>query len=121
LLVTLLLIILLLLTLLSLSLYKYTMHTGQPSVLYYTVTLLSDAYSSHPPCSGLLLTLCLSLFSAITGQPSVLYYTVTLLSNAGLSSMASVYIALFKLAMTLISAAMVDQYGRKVMPNKINN
>ncbi|KAF9665554.1 hypothetical protein SADUNF_Sadunf16G0135100 [Salix dunnii] len=60
----------------------------------------------------------LVLFQQITGQPSVLYYAGPILQSAGFSAAAdatrvSVVIGLFKLAMTWIAVAKVDDLGRR--------
>ncbi|KAJ4725743.1 D-xylose-proton symporter-like [Melia azedarach] len=60
----------------------------------------------------------LVLFQQITGQPSVLYYAGPILQSAGFSAAAdatrvSVVIGVFKLAMTWIAVAKVDDLGRR--------
>ncbi|KAM7258165.1 hypothetical protein ACFE04_013906 [Oxalis oulophora] len=60
----------------------------------------------------------LVLFQQITGQPSVLYYAGPILQSAGFSAAAdatrvSVVIGLFKLVMTGIAVAKVDDLGRR--------
>ncbi|TYH24054.1 hypothetical protein ES288_A03G061200v1 [Gossypium darwinii] len=60
----------------------------------------------------------LVLFQQITGQPSVLYYAGPILQSAGFSAAAdatrlSVVVGLFKLLMTWIAVAKVDDLGRR--------
>ncbi|KAL9412832.1 hypothetical protein AB3S75_041482 [Citrus x aurantiifolia] len=60
----------------------------------------------------------LVLFQQITGQPSVLYYAGPILQSAGFSAAAdatrvSVVIGVFKLVMTWIAVAKVDDLGRR--------
>ncbi|TYI90684.1 hypothetical protein E1A91_D03G138600v1 [Gossypium mustelinum] len=60
----------------------------------------------------------LVLFQQITGQPSVLYYAGPILQSAGFSAAAdatrlSVVVGLFKLLMTWIAVAKVDELGRR--------
>ncbi|GLU11565.1 hypothetical protein SLE2022_283020 [Rubroshorea leprosula] len=60
----------------------------------------------------------LVLFQQITGQPSVLYYAGPILQSAGFSAAAdatqvSIIIGLFKLLMTWIAVAKVDNLGRR--------
>ncbi|GLU11552.1 hypothetical protein SLE2022_282900 [Rubroshorea leprosula] len=60
----------------------------------------------------------LVLFQQITGQPSVLYYAGAILQSAGFSAAAdatrvSIIIGLFKLLMTWIAVAKVDDLGRR--------
>ncbi|XP_010535453.1 PREDICTED: D-xylose-proton symporter-like 3, chloroplastic isoform X2 [Tarenaya hassleriana] len=60
----------------------------------------------------------LVLFQQITGQPSVLYYAGSILQSAGFSAAAdatrvSVIVGLFKLLMTWIAVAKVDDIGRR--------
>jgi len=49
----------------------------------------------------------------ITGQPSVLYYANEIFSQAGLGSVQTLGVGLFKLLATLGSALMVEKYGRR--------
>lgn len=51
----------------------------------------------------------------VTGQPSVLYYAATIFKDAGLSDVATVGMATFKLIMTLATVFTVDKYGRKLL------
>lgn len=51
----------------------------------------------------------------VTGQPSVLYYAASIFDDAGLSSVATVGMAAFKLVMTMLAVVTVDRYGRKVL------
>ncbi|KAG2299819.1 hypothetical protein Bca52824_036291 [Brassica carinata] len=60
----------------------------------------------------------LVLFQQITGQPSVLYYAGSILQTAGFSAAAdatrvSVIIGVFKLLMTWVAVAKVDDLGRR--------
>ncbi|KAF3787150.1 D-xylose-proton symporter-like 3 [Nymphaea thermarum] len=60
----------------------------------------------------------LVFFQQITGQPSVLYYAAPILQSAGFSAASdaarvSVVIGLFKLLMTGIAVAKVDDLGRR--------
>ncbi|CAN6442792.1 unnamed protein product [Victoria cruziana] len=60
----------------------------------------------------------LVLFQQITGQPSVLYYAAPILQSAGFSAASdaarvSVVIGVFKLLMTGIAVAKVDNLGRR--------
>ncbi|KAG7534783.1 Sugar/inositol transporter [Arabidopsis thaliana x Arabidopsis arenosa] len=60
----------------------------------------------------------LVLFQQITGQPSVLYYAGSILQTAGFSAAAdatrvSVIIGVFKLLMTCVAVAKVDDLGRR--------
>jgi MFS family permease len=51
----------------------------------------------------------------VTGQPSVLYYADSIFEDVGLTTMASIYISLFKLVATLFATFTVDNYGRKLL------
>lgn len=51
----------------------------------------------------------------VTGQPSVLYYAAEIFDSAGLSSVATVAMAAFKLIMTMLAVVTVDKYGRKLL------
>jgi len=51
----------------------------------------------------------------VTGQPSVLYYAAEIFDSAGLSSVATVAMAAFKLFMTMLAVFTVDRYGRKLL------
>jgi len=55
----------------------------------------------------------LVVLQQITGQPSVLSYASPILQNAGLSELAPIFIAAFKLVATLAAAFTVEKFGRK--------
>ncbi|XP_021277892.1 D-xylose-proton symporter-like 3, chloroplastic [Herrania umbratica] len=71
-----------------------------------------------PSLKALIIGGGLVLFQQITGQPSVLYYAGPILQSAGFSAAAdatrlSVVVGLFKLLMTWIAVAKVDDLGRR--------
>jgi len=51
----------------------------------------------------------------LTGAPAMLAYASTIFEEAGDASNSSVHMAMFQLFLTLISAALVEPYGRKVL------
>lgn len=57
----------------------------------------------------------LVLFQQLSGQPSVLYFANRIFESAGLGFEAALGVGIFKLAMTLVSAQLVEspQFGRK--------
>ena len=65
----------------------------------------------------LLIGMSLMLFQQITGQPSVLYYATKIFADAGLplnsASQVSIFLGLFKLAMTGAAVFVVDSAGRR--------
>ena len=64
---------------------------------------------------ALLIGVGLVLFQQLSGQPSVLYFANRIFESAGLGFEAALGVGLFKLVMTLVSAALVEdpKWGRK--------
>lgn len=55
----------------------------------------------------------LVILQQITGQPSVLSYANQIFHDAGLSDYSSIWVAAFKLLVTLLAAVTVEKFGRK--------
>ncbi|KAL3914821.1 MAG: hypothetical protein SGILL_005938 [Bacillariaceae sp.] len=55
----------------------------------------------------------LVVLQQITGQPSVLSYATPILVSAGLSSYASVVVAIFKVLATILAVVLVERTGRR--------
>jgi sugar porter (SP) family MFS transporter len=55
----------------------------------------------------------LVILQQITGQPSVLSYANQIFHDAGLSDYSSIWVAAFKLLITLLAAVTVEKFGRK--------
>jgi len=53
------------------------------------------------------------LLQQFTGQPSVLYYATSIFDDAGVGTIASVFVGVFKLLATLVAVATVDERGRR--------
>jgi sugar porter (SP) family MFS transporter len=64
---------------------------------------------------ALVIGLGLVLFQQLSGQPSVLYFANRIFERAGLGFQAAVFVGIFKLIMTSISAYLVEspKFGRK--------
>ncbi|KAH8099084.1 hypothetical protein JL720_2063 [Aureococcus anophagefferens] len=53
------------------------------------------------------------LLQQLTGQPSVLYYASTIFDAAGIGTVATVFVGVFKLFATLFAVVTVDRRGRR--------
>ena len=53
------------------------------------------------------------LLQQLTGQPSVLYYASTIFDAAGIGTVATVFVGVFKLFATLFAVVTVDKRGRR--------
>eukprot|EP01040_Poterioochromonas_malhamensis_P015673 gene15673-17580_t len=76
---------------------------------------LQEILNSKYNRRALLIGIGLVLFQQLSGQPSVLYFANRIFEQAGLGFQAAVGVGLFKLVMTSISAALVENpnFGRK--------
>ena len=76
---------------------------------------LNEITSSKYNMQALKIGVGLVLFQQLSGQPSVLYFANRIFEAAGLGYEAAVGIGLFKFAMTLLSANLVENpsYGRR--------
>lgn len=86
--------------------------TAGPSSSFWTV--FTEPRYRRPLAVGL----SLMLFQQITGQPSVLYYAAQIFQDAGFASAdsatgISVVLGVFKLVMTGVAVATVDNWGRR--------
>lgn len=81
------------------------------SVAYKMKEIFSSPYNKE----ALLIGVGLVLFQQLSGQPSVLYYANRIFESAGLGFEAALGVGVFKLVMTIVSAALVEdpKWGRR--------
>ena len=81
------------------------------------VAKLQEIFDSRYNRRALLIGVGLVLFQQLSGQPSVLYFANRIFEGAGLGFEAAVGVGVFKLAMTFLSAALVEnpRVGRKTL------
>ncbi len=89
--------------------------SGSNSVSDNALSKLQEILNSKYNRRALLIGIGLVLFQQLSGQPSVLYFANRIFEQAGLGFQAAVGVGLFKLVMTSISAALVENpnFGRK--------
>lgn len=76
---------------------------------------LKEISSSPYNRQALLIGVGLVLFQQLSGQPSVLYFANRIFEKAGLGYEAALGVGIFKLVMTIVSAALVEdpRFGRR--------
>ena len=76
---------------------------------------LDEIFSSPYNRQALVIGIGLVLFQQLSGQPSVLYFANRIFEKAGLGFEAALGVGVFKLAMTVASAALVEdpRFGRR--------
>lgn len=76
---------------------------------------LDEIFSSPYNRQALTIGVGLVLFQQLSGQPSVLYFANRIFEKAGLGYEAALGVGVFKLAMTVVSAALVEdpRFGRR--------
>ena len=79
------------------------------------VQKLQDIVASSTNRRALTIGVGLVLFQQLSGQPSVLYFANRIFESAGLGFEAAVGVGVFKFAMTIVSAALVEdpKWGRR--------
>eukprot|EP01036_Dinobryon_divergens_P028026 gene28026-36908_t len=78
---------------------------------------MKEIFTSPYNRRALFIGLGLVLFQQLSGQPSVLYFANRIFEQAGLGFEAALFIGVFKLAMTFVSAYLVENpnFGRRTL------
>eukprot|EP01041_Mallomonas_annulata_P011154 gene11154-23314_t len=79
------------------------------------VSKMKEIFTSPYNRQALIIGIGLVLFQQLSGQPSVLYFANRIFESAGLGFEAALGVGVFKLVMTLVSAALVEdpKWGRR--------
>ncbi len=81
------------------------------------IAKLTEITKSASNRRALIIGIGLVLFQQLSGQPSVLYFANRIFETAGLGYEAALIVGVFKLAMTLVSAQLVEdpRFGRRAL------